>query len=552
MVKAYSKRGGPFLSIVKRRLLTVVMDGVGETDSDFGNAVKLAWTPVLDRLKKYALYTKVKAHGSHVGLPSDADMGNSEVGHNALGAGRVFDQGAKLVRNAMTSGEIFNASGWKSLLSNLSGAGTLHFIGLLSDGNVHSHQDHLHQLIEQAKKDGVKCVRLHLLLDGRDVGEKSAEIYIHRLEKVMNHLRSISFDVKVASGGGRMTTTMDRYDADWSMVERGWKAHVLGKAENRFLSIGQAMSVFREDPELGDQYLPAFVITDKDSKPVGTINDGDGVVFFNFRGDRSIEISKAFTEKDFSVFDRERFPDVHYVGMMEYDGDEHIPGNFLVPPPAIANTLGEQFAYSGIKQFACSETQKYGHVTFFWNGNRSGFFDPKIEEYVEIPSDNISFDKRPAMKAWEITEATIDRLKRGTFDFGRINFANGDMVGHTGNLGASVAAVSVVDLMLGKLVSACEATDTILVVTSDHGNCDEMYEGKPILGWRDLLPDQLPPPKTSHTLSDVPFIVYDPRGNDQYQLADGQFSIAHFAATAQALMGLSVNNDFLPPIIEVK
>lgn len=535
----------------KRKLLCVVMDGVGEREERFGNAVQLAMTPNLRFLRKNGLYRPIYAHGKYVGLPSNKDVGNSEVGHNALGAGSVFDQGAKLVSGAIESGAMFEQETWKSLVDGVRGSGSaLHFIGLLSDGNVHSHENHLHTMMERAVRQGVSKIRLHVLFDGRDVGEKSAEIYVERLERVIKKLGDAGADVKVASAGGRMTLTMDRYEADWSMVERGWKHHVLGEGQ-MFPSLSEGLSHFRNHDGPIDQYLPGFVIG-QPGKPNGPIVDGDGVIFFNFRGDRAIEISRAFTEKEFSHFDRVRFPDVNYAGMMEYDGDLHIPPKFLVHPPQIANTLSENLVERGLKQFACSETQKFGHVTYFWNGNRSGYFDESIEEYVEIPSDNIEFDQKPWMKASEIADVTIDRMLGGTFDFGRINFANGDMVGHTGNLEASVVAVSVVDQMLGRLIAAAKKSDTVLVVTADHGNCDEMFEGKEAgyEGWEHDTACR-PSPKTSHTLSKVPLYVYDPKGSGAFAFTDmEEAGLANLANTCLELMGVEPSEKFHPSLLK--
>ncbi len=542
------------MSKAKRRVLVVVMDGVGVRDSSYGNAVKLAHTPQLRQLEKTALYRTLKAHGTYVGLPSDADIGNSEVGHNALGAGRVFDQGAKLVQHAIDTRALFEGKTWQDLVRSVHQQhSTLHLIGLLSDGNVHSHDGHLHALIREAKASGIKKVRIHALIDGRDVGEKTAEVYLERLEKVFRETESVDFDVKVASGGGRMTTTMDRYEADWSMVERGWKAHVLGEAPHRFPSLRSAILGFRQDAKLIDQYLPPFVITEHE-KPVGPIVDGDAVVLFNFRGDRAIEICRAFTEEDFSVFDRVRFPKTFFAGMMEYDGDLHIPPRYLVSPPVIKDTLSEHLVHQGLRQFACSETQKFGHVTYFWNGNRSGLFDPKLEEYLEIPSDVIHFDLKPWMKAYEITEATIARMQQGSFDFGRINFPNGDMVGHTGNLEAAITAVSVVDLCVGRLIQAAQETDTVLMITADHGNADEMFdtnqEGP--ADWLDLPFSWRPKPKTAHTLNEVPFYLYDPRGVNGYRLIPGmKGSIANVASTVIAVLGVPKKDNYLPSLVEL-
>ncbi len=407
-------------------------------------------------------------------------------------------------------------------------------------------------MMTRAKQDGVKRVRIHLLFDGRDVAEKSAEIYIAHLESVMASLKGPDFDVAVASGGGRMQITMDRYGADWAMVEHGWHAHVLGKALKHYSSVIEALAEFREDPSITDQYIPAFVIKEND-KPVGTIENNDAVVFFNFRGDRAIEISCAFTEENFNKFERIRFPKVFFAGMMEYDGDLHIPPKYLVSPPAIEDTLGEHLTRLGKKQFACSETQKYGHVTYFWNGNRSGYFDKNLEEYIEIPSENITFDLKPWMKAYEITEETIKQMKLGTFDYARINFPNGDMVGHTGNYEAAVVALETVDLMLGRLIDAARATGTILMVTADHGNADEMFDAKAkdFPDWEKHLIERKPTPKTAHTINPVPFAIFDPIRTTPWKLTPNleKASLGNVANTVLTLMGLETRDIYMPSLV---
>ena len=381
---------------VEGPVLTVVMDGVGLAPDTVSNAVKSAYTPNLDMLMEKYPMVALKAHGTAVGLPSDDDMGNSEVGHNALGAGQVFAQGAKLVSNSIESGKMFASQTWQKLIGNVkTNQSTLHFLGLFSDGNVHSHIDHLKAMIAEAKKEGVHRVRIHILLDGRDVGETSALDYINPFEAFLDGLRAPDFDVLIASGGGRMQITMDRYEANWHMVEEGWKTHVLGLGR-QFASAAEAVTTYRNELHVIDQDLPAFVIA-KDGKPVGTIEDGDSVIFFNFRGDRSIEISRSFDapEGQFDKFDRVRVPKVMFAGMLEYDGDLHIPKNYLVSPPEITNTMGEYLADTGIPVLAISETQKYGHVTYFWNGNRSGKFNDALETYIEVPSDVVPFEQRP-------------------------------------------------------------------------------------------------------------------------------------------------------------
>ena len=459
----------------RKPLVLVVMDGVGLTDKDNGNAVKHAYTPNLDALMATCPNTKIKAHGTAVGLPSDADMGNSEVGHNALGCGQIYSQGAKLVNESIETGAIYTSDTWKELIANAKGH-TLHFLGLLSDGNVHSHIDHLKAMIREAKKEGVERVRLHVLLDGRDVPETSALIYVEEIENLLAELSDGTFDAKIASGGGRMVITMDRYEANWNMVEKGWHIHVLGEGR-QFASTKEAIETYRDELHCSDQDLPGFVIAEN-GQPVGTIEDGDSVILFNFRGDRAIEISKAFEMANFDAFDRVRFPKVVYAGMLQYDGDLHIPEKFLVTPPHITNTLSEYLVKKGIRSYAISETQKFGHVTYFWNGNRSEKFDEKLETWVEIPSDVVPFEQRPWMKGAEISDELIKAIESGDYDFYRVNYPNGDMVGHTGNYEATIIGMETVDLCLKRLMDACDKAGAIMIVTADHGNADEMEEKK--------------------------------------------------------------------------
>jgi 2,3-bisphosphoglycerate-independent phosphoglycerate mutase len=534
-LKQFQGREGP--------LLLIIMDGVGIGKNDESNAVYMADAPVLNRLLKTDLYTQLKAHGRAVGLPSDGDMGNSEVGHNALGAGRVFEQGASLVNNALKSGKFFESELWQGIIDRTKKGGTIHFIGLLSDGNVHSHIDQLNILIDNCAKSGVKKVRVHALLDGRDVGEKSALDYViptrEKLEKIS---KENNLDYRIASGGGRMKVTMDRYNADWNIVKRGWDAHVLGKGRKFHSAVEAVETYYAEDPHITDQYLDPFVIVDEDDTPVGKIQDGDSVVFFNFRGDRAIEISRAFTEKDFTEFDRGPLPDILYAGMMEYDGDTHIPANFLVQPPDIERTVSEYLCAAGVKSFAVSETQKFGHVTYFWNGNRSGYINDKLEKYIEIQSDRIEFDRAPLMKAFEIKDTVIKLLREGEYRFGRLNFANGDMVGHTGVMGAAVKAVEAVDKCLGELLNVVEETGGIAVVTADHGNADVMYTfGK----------DGKKSVKTSHTLNPVPFVIFDPQYKGEYRMANlKEKGLSNVASTLLNLLGYEKVEDYDPSLIE--
>ncbi|UPY79802.1 2,3-bisphosphoglycerate-independent phosphoglycerate mutase [Leptospira weilii] len=534
-----------------RKVLLVILDGVGYSPKgpEFGNAIADAKLPFLNQVWNQFPTLHIQAHGKFVGMPSDEDMGNSEVGHNVLGSGRIFDQGAKLVSNSIASGNIFQGQAWKEIIDNTKkNKSALHLLGLFSDGNVHAHIDHTKALILQAISEKVTKIRLHILLDGRDVPEKSALDYLNPFETWLDSLRKNGTDIRIASGGGRMTITMDRYEADWSMVERGWAIHVRGEGR-KFSSAKEAIESFRaEDPKVIDQYLPSFVIAEN-GNPVGKIQDGDSVVFTNFRGDRAIEISLAFTEKDFDKFNRGPLPNIVYAGIMQYDGDLKLPERFLVAPPAIDRTLGEYMANSEIAQYALSETQKYGHVTYFWNGNKSGYFDQKSEEYREIQSDVIPFDQSPEMKASLITEALEKALNENKQDFYRVNYANGDMVGHTGNYPATVRAMEFLDGCLKRLWKACEKQNIVLLITADHGNADEMYQldkkgnveknsqGKPI-------------PKTSHTLNPVPFSVLDPERKIRLNSNFPNPGLANVAATILDVMGYETPEGYHSSLIQ--
>ncbi len=533
-------------------VLTIVMDGVGIAPATEANAVYSAYTPTLDMIMSKYPCVKLKAHGTAVGLPTDDDMGNSEVGHNALGSGQVFAQGAKLVSQSIENGKMFASATWQKIVSNAkSNNSTLHFIGLFSDGNVHSHIDHLKAMLAQAKNEGVSRVRIHILIDGRDVGETSALEYILPFEEYLDSLRAPSYDIKIASGGGRMVITMDRYEANWKMVELGWQTHVLGQGR-QFESAAQAVEAYRAEYKVIDQDLPPFVIAEN-GEPVGTINDGDSVIFYNFRGDRAIEISKAFDDADFDKFDRVRYPSVVYAGMLEYDGDLHIPSNYLVNPPEITNTMGEYLADTGISQLAISETQKYGHVTYFWNGNKSGKFDEALETYIEVPSDVVPFEQRPWMKCAEITDKLIECLKSGEYKCLRVNFPNGDMVGHTGNILATRCSMEALDLQLKRILDVVDELHGVALITADHGNADEMYEldkkGNPKQN-----KDGSYKAKTSHTLNPVPFIIYDNYYNDKYTVKadNGQLGLSNVAATAVNFLGYKAPEMWDTSIVDVE
>ncbi|MCL2214829.1 MAG: 2,3-bisphosphoglycerate-independent phosphoglycerate mutase [Treponema sp.] len=537
---AWKGRRGP--------VVLVIMDGVGYGKYREGDAVAASKMDNLTALTNENPHTKLKAHGKAVGLPSDEDMGNSEVGHNAMGCGRVFNQGAALVSKSIETGAMFKGGAWKEIIENIKKTkeSALHFIGLFSDGNVHSHLDHLKAMITQAKKENIKRVRIHTLFDGRDVGETSALEYIDPFEDFLKGLNDSNFDARIGSGGGRMWITMDRYGADWSMVDRGWQTHVLGTAR-QFKSAREAVETYRKEiPGIIDQDLKEFVIAEN-GEPIGTIENGDSVIYFNFRGDRSLEITAAFENENFDKFDRLSCPKICYAGMMEYDGDLHVPSRYLVSPPSIDKTMGEYLAASGVSTLAISETQKYGHVTYFFNGNRTGKFDEKLEDYVEIKSDVIPFEQKPLMKCAEITDKVVEAVGSGKYDYIRLNYPNGDMVGHTGVYDAVIKSMEGMDVQLGRLKKAVKDAGAVMVITADHGNSDDMFEHDKKTGAVIHKEDGKPKAKTSHSLNPVPCIIYDPEYKGEYtnepkdnSLNEG-LGISSIAAACIHLLG------FIPP-----
>jgi 2,3-bisphosphoglycerate-independent phosphoglycerate mutase len=542
---AWKGRRGP--------LVLCIMDGVGYAAYKDGDAVTGAAMKTFNALRSLHPNTKLKASGTAVGLASDDDMGNSEVGHNAMGCGRVIEQGAALVQQAIDSGAIFEGEAWTKLVGGLKkSGGALHLLGLFSDGNVHSNIGHVKAMVARAKKDGVKKARVHILWDGRDVPPTSALDYLAPFEAFLKEQCGDDFDARVASGGGRMWITMDRYGADWEMVKRGWAVHVHGTGR-QFASAKDAVLAYRKEiPGIIDQDLKEFVVAEN-GKPVGTMEDGDSVIYFNFRGDRALEITQAFEEEAFDKFDRGRRPKVLYAGMMEYDSDLHIPKNYLVSPPQIDRTLGEYFAKSGVRTLAISETQKYGHVTYFFNGNKLGKFDEKLETYIEIQSDVVPFEQRPWMKCAEIADYVCDAVKSGSYDFIRLNFPNGDMVGHTGVYQAVVCGLEGMDIQIGRIAKAVAEAGGVLAITADHGNAEDMFEHDKKTGATKTGADGQPMPKTSHTTNLVPFILVDTAYQGEYKNSSGDLraglGITSIAATCVTLLGFVPPPDWTPAIV---
>ena len=510
-------------------IVLAVLDGVGLASDSPGNAVSKARTTFLGKISRNYLHVALDASGESVGL-MPGQMGNSEVGHNTMGAGYAIKQDIARVEEAFKTGEVFESDAWKGAISrvlNPDNESTLHFAGIFSDGGVHSHIGHLEQMIERAYREGVRRIRVHAIFDGRDVSPQSEPKYIRRFEDFA--LKFPDADIKIASGGGRQTTVSDRYENDWSMVARGWDMMVNGEADYYFKSAEEGISILRRiNPEVQDQDLPAFVIVDNNDEPVGAVKKGDALIYFDFRKDRAIEIAMAFTYWDFPYFNRGNYTpdDVYFVGMTEYNSDTHVPEHQLVKPVEIKNTLNQFLGERGISQLAISETVKFGHMTYYFNGN--SYDKAPGEEFIKIESDTNYGKDRPWMKSAEIADEVIGKMQN--YKFVRLNFPNGDIIGHTADMEATIIAMESVDLALSRIAEKVDELGGVLVVVSDHGNAEELLDENGV-------------PKTSHTTNKVPCIIYDNTKNrDRYRLSDiSNPGLVNLAATMAVLLG---QNDY--------
>lgn len=528
-------------------ILLVILDGVGLRQDRYGNAVLQAHTEFIDQLFEKYPWVSLEASGEAVGILK-GQMGNSEVGHNALGAGQIIKHGIAKIEDDFQTGAIWQSAAWRGAITNVKEhSSTLHFSGIFSDGGVHSSLSQLLKMLEQAQKEGIERIRIHLVLDGRDVPPQSADQYIKILEDKIQYLKTISdfpLDYRIASGGGRMVFIADRYESDWSIVKKGWDALVYGKADHYFTNATQAITEMRaKEPSLQDQYFPSFVIVEQDSdhlpdpsQPVGLVKDGDSFIYYDFRADRALEITKAFTEQDFHGFDRgtenNRLLNVCFAGMTEYDADQHIPAHCLVAPIKITNTLHEILSRNNISQLAVAETVKFGHITYYFNGNS---YEPaKKEEFLEIKSDTRPFDERPWMKAAEITDAVLEKISetdpngKPKYQFVRINYAGGDMVGHFGELEPTIVAMEAIDLQLARLAKVVDQLGGMMIITADHGNAEEVYD------------PNTKQPKTSHTTNPVPCWFYDNTQNKSlYQINQIEYSgLSNVAPTIAKLFNI--------------
>lgn len=533
-------------------VVLVVADGIGLSDNQAGNAVSLAYNKTITDLIQNYKSLRLRAAGIKVGLPVD-DTGNSEIGHSILGAGQIIKQGANLVDEMIESGKMFEGQVWKDAVSNVKkhSGKAMHFIGILSDGGVHSNISHLLKMLTQAKKDGVKKARIHVLLDGHDVPATSALVYVQQLEDLLRELNADGVDYRIASGGGRMKITADKYGEDWNIVAEGWKTHVLGDARG-FGTATEAIETARWDtPGIVDAFLPPFVIKEGD-KPVGTIEDGDTVVYFDFKANRAIEFTKAMELADFDKFDRVRVPKVFFAGLMNYSPMEGLPKNYLITPAEVSNTLTEFLSKEGVKQFSVTESVSNRYFTYVFNGNREGAINSKMEEYKDVKSFEPPYEDRPWMKSAEIADEAIAKIKAGKDKFIKVDLPNADIVGFTGELQQTVMAVEAVDVAIQRVLDAVDAAGGVAVVVSSHGKAEETYELDEM--GNAIIKGGKPVAKKGRNANPVPFVIYDNTENRiKYDLKiSGDFGLANVAATVADLLGKKKPEMWEESLIRVK
>jgi len=499
-----------------RSVMLVIMDGWGWREEPDGNAVAAADTPVLDRLARECPFTLLDASGLAVGLP-EGQMGNSEVGHTNLGAGRVVYQELTRINLAIEDGSFFHNQALEGLMNGLvREGGDLHLMGLLSDGGVHSASGHLHALVRMAAEKGVQRLFVHAFMDGRDTPPDSGLSYMEELTGVCRK-----------TGKGRVATVSGRFyamdrDSRWERVKRAFDALVSGDGIQEADPVEAVKNAY-ERGETDEFIQPAVIGADAAARAEGRIKDGDGVIFFNFRADRARELVRAFTEPDFSGFDVSRRPEIReMVTMTMYDSHFNLPVAF--PPENLAHILGEEVSRAGLRQLRIAETEKYAHVTYFFNGGREEPFEGEDRVLVPSPRDVRTYDLKPEMSALEVTEELLARIDSGSYSLIVVNYANGDMVGHTGVMDAAVTACSVVDRCVGRVVDAWVRAGGVALVTADHGNAE-------------IMRDSRGNPVTSHTTSPVPLYLVD-SGSGKRGLHKGR--LADVAPTILALMGIEI------------
>jgi len=514
--KLLGKRGEGDLSVGDNNgfLVLVILDGWGLGEEEQGNAILQAHTPNMDYYQQNFPFTRLVNSGEAVGLPP-GQMGNSEVGHLNLGAGRIVYQEIMRISKAIEDGSFFHNDVLSEAMQKVREKGAaLHLMGLLSDGGVHSHNTHLYALLEMAARIGVKEVYVHAVLDGRDTAPRAAETYLKELEQKFSSLGA----GVLASIVGRYYT-MDR-DHRWERIEKAYRAYVYGEGEKAAGGIAALDAAYRRGED--DEFVLPTVIVGEKGKPLSLIKEQDSLIFFNFRADRARQISRTFLVSDFDGFARgEKSPFPHYVCFTQYDRELQAPVAF--PPDYLTDTLGEVFSKHGLQQLRIAETEKYAHVTYFFSGGREEPFSG--EERKLIPSPQVpTYDLQPEMSAPEVTDEVLRALEEEKYSLVVLNYANTDMVGHTGNLGAAVKAAAAVDYQLGRVVERVLQKGGIVLVTSDHGNAEKM-----------MMPDDSP--HTAHNNNETPFIIISAAGS--FKLAE-RGKLADAAPTILKLFSMPV------------
>ncbi len=495
--------------------MLMILDGFGENENENANAVKLANTPNIDKLMKTCPTTDIYTSGLNVGLP-DGQMGNSEVGHTNIGAGRVVYQELTRITKSIEDGDFFSNPEFINAIENCKKYGSkLHIMGLLSDGGVHSHIRHIFGLLELAKRKDFEDVYVHCFMDGRDTPPASGESYVSELEEKMKE-KGIG---KIASISGRFYA-MDR-DKRWERIEKAYKALVEGEGEKAVSSISAVEDSYQK--EIFDEFILPTIITNGE-EPVATIGKHDSVIFFNFRPDRAREITRTLVDKDFNEFKTKKDLDLYYVCMTSYD--ETMPNvHIAFKKEELKNTFGEYISKQGLTQLRIAETEKYAHVTFFFNGGEEKQYEG--EDRILVPSPKVeTYDQKPEMSAPEVTEKVVEAINSKKYDCIILNYANPDMVGHTGSLESAIKAIETVDECLGKVVEAVNQQEGVLLITADHGNAEQMVDYK------------TGEPHTAHTTNPVPLILV---GMENAKLKEGK--LADLAPTMLEIMGLEKPQD---------
>ena len=491
--------------------MLMILDGFGINEKEDANAVKLANTPNIDKLMKTCPTTQIHTSGLDVGLP-DGQMGNSEVGHTNIGAGRIVYQELTRITKSIEDGDFFSNPEFSKAIENCKKYNSkLHVMGLLSDGGVHSHIRHLYGILELAKRKDFEDVYVHCFMDGRDTPPASGENYISALEEKMKE-KGIG---KIATISGRFYA-MDR-DKRWERVEKAYRALVYGEGNKATSAISAVEGSYQK--EVFDEFIEPTVITNTEGEPLTTIGEHDSVIFFNFRPDRAREITRTLVDQDFNEFEAKKNLNLCYVCMTSYD--ETMPNvSIAFKKEELKNTFGEYISANGLKQLRIAETEKYAHVTFFFNGGEEKQYEG--EDRILVPSPKVeTYDLKPEMSAYEVTEKLVDAINSKKYDCIILNYANPDMVGHTGNLDAAIKAIEAIDECVGKVVEAVNAQDGVLLITADHGNSEQMI---------DYATGE---PHTAHTTNPVPLILV---GMENAKLREGR--LADLAPTMLSIMNL--------------